>query len=157
MTELPLELKKIKANCRGCFGLSRLFFFLLFLDFDRRVLVILGLRILLRKKITHALAYNGLHAIQVARESPCNNQNLAFTVALGAACRPFSDGEARAHGGGPVRLRWRFFLSSLFSLSFPRESHLNFQKNNCVIRFVILSILVLLLLLITVYLVFEPF
>jgi hypothetical protein len=105
MTELPLELKKIKANCRGCFGLSRLFFFLLFLDFDRRVLVILGLRILLRKKITHALAYNGLHAIQVARESPCNNQNLAFTVALGAACRPLSDGVTRAHGGGPVRLR----------------------------------------------------
>jgi hypothetical protein len=106
MTKLLLELKKIKANCGGCFGLSRLFFiFLLFLDFDRRVLVILGLRILLRKKITHALAYNGLHAIQVARESPCNNQNLAFTVALGAACRPLSDGVTRAHGGGPVRLR----------------------------------------------------
>jgi hypothetical protein len=31
-----------------------------------------------------------------------------------------------------------FFLSSLFSLLFSRKTQLNFQKNNCVIRFVIL-------------------
>jgi hypothetical protein len=45
-----------------------------------------------------------------------------------------------------------FFFFSLF----PRKSRLNFQKNYCVLRFVILSILVLLLL-ITIYLAFEPF
>jgi hypothetical protein len=31
-----------------------------------------------------------------------------------------------------------FFLSSLFSLLFSRKTQLNFQKNNCVVRFVIL-------------------
>jgi hypothetical protein len=48
------------------------------------------------------------------------------------------------------------FFFSLFSLSFPRKSCLNFQKMNCVIWYVILSILVHFLL-ITVYLAFEPF
>jgi len=56
-----------------------------------------------------------------------------------------------------VRLgRGEFFLSSLFSLLFPRKKHLNFQKNNnCILRFVILSILILLL--IIIYLDFDSF
>jgi len=58
--------------------------------------------------------------------------------------------------GGLIRLRWRLFLSSLCSLSFPRKTHMNFQKNNCAIWFVILSIFVLFLL-INVYLAFNDF
>jgi hypothetical protein len=58
-----------------------------------------------------------------------------------------------AYEGGMVRLRWMLFL---FSLSFPGKTRLNFQKNNCALRFVILSILVLLLL-INVYLAFNTF
>jgi len=48
MTELPLKFEKSKADC----GSALVFldwFFLLCLDFDRGVLVILGLRVLLKK------------------------------------------------------------------------------------------------------------
>jgi len=47
---------------------------------------------------------DGLHAIQVTRESPYNNQNSTFITTLGAARRSFSCGVVRAHGGGSVRL-----------------------------------------------------
>jgi hypothetical protein len=92
----------------------------------------------------------------VARKGPCGGPSLASTAMLGATRCSFSGGVARAHGGGPVGLRWRFFPSSLFSISFSRKTRLNFQKNNCVLRFVILSILVLFHL-ITVHLVFDTF
>jgi hypothetical protein len=49
-----------------------------------------------------------------------------------------------------------FFFFSIFSLSFPRKTHLNLKKNNCILWFVVLSILVLLLL-ITIYLAFNDF
>jgi hypothetical protein len=41
MVELPLKFKKSKANCKGILAFLDCFF-LLFLDFDRGVLVILG-------------------------------------------------------------------------------------------------------------------
>jgi hypothetical protein len=92
----------------------------------------------------------------VARKGPCGGPSPASAATLGAARRSFSGGVASAHGGGLVGLRWRFFPSSLFSISFPRKTRLNFQKNNCVLQFVILSILVLFHL-ITVHLVFDTF
>jgi hypothetical protein len=92
----------------------------------------------------HASARDGLHTIHVARESSCSNQNPASAMVLGAA-RMLAE-EIRLGCGES------FFFFSLF----PRKSRLNFQKNYCVLQFVILSILVLLLL-ITIYLAFEPF
>jgi hypothetical protein len=126
------------------------------LDFDRDILVILGLKILSKKNHKHTSVCDGLDAIQVVLESPYNNQNPTFTTVLGTSHHHLFDNVIRAHKGGLVGLRWMFFFSSLFSLSFPRKSCLNFQKMNCVIWYVILSILVHFLL-ITVYLAFEPF
>jgi hypothetical protein len=92
---------------RGCFDLSKLVF-LLFLDFYRVVLVILGSRILLKKTLLmHASARDGLHTIHVARESSCSNQNPASAVVLGAA-RMLAE-EIRLGCG-------ESFFSSLFSL-----------------------------------------
>jgi hypothetical protein len=85
----------------------------------------------------------------------CGCQNPAFTATLGGARRPLFDGASRVHERCPVELRWIFF-SSLFSLSFLRKTHMNFQKSNCLLRFVILLILILLLL-ITLYLAFDTF
>ena len=48
MTELPLEFEKSKADCESVLVFLDLFF-LLFLDFDKSLLVILGLRVLLKK------------------------------------------------------------------------------------------------------------
>jgi len=90
-----------------------------------------------------------------AHKGPCSGPSPTSAAVLGVARRSFSSGVARAYGGGLVGLRWRFFPSSLFSISFPRKTCLNFKKkNNCILRFVILSILVLFHL-ITVYLVFD--
>jgi hypothetical protein len=87
---------------------------------------------------------------------PYGGQSPISNTMLGAACHPLSSVVARAHKGGSVGLRCRFFLYSLFSLSFPKKTRLNFQKNNYVLWFVILSIFVLLLL-ITAYLAFDAF
>jgi hypothetical protein len=106
--------------------------------------------------VYNASAHHGLRAIQVARKGPCGGPSPASTATLGVARRSFSGGVARGHRGGLVGLRWRFFPSSLFSISFSRKTRLNFQKNNCVLRFVIVSILVLFHL-ITVHLVFDTF
>jgi len=46
MAKLHLEFEKSKANCGGLLVLLDWFFFLLFLNFDRGILAILGLRIL---------------------------------------------------------------------------------------------------------------
>jgi hypothetical protein len=48
MAKLHLEFEKSKANCGGLLVLLD-WFFLLFLNFDRGILVILGLRILFNK------------------------------------------------------------------------------------------------------------
>jgi hypothetical protein len=79
-------------------------------------------------------------------------QKLAFVVMLGAACRPLSNNVAHVDRGGLVGPRWSFFSSSLLSL-IPLKFKLDLQKNNCVLRFVIWSILTFFLLII-VYLVF---
>jgi len=63
-----------------------------------------------------------------------------FCASLGVVSRALSGGVTRVYRGGLVGLRWIFFLFSLFSLSFPRNSRLTFQKI-IVIQFVILSIL----------------
>jgi len=58
----------------------------------------------------------------VACAGPYSDQSHASTTALGAARRYLPGGVAHAHRGGPVGLRWRFFLSSLF-LSHPLKKH----------------------------------
>ena len=92
----------------------------------------------------------------MVRESPCRNKNLVSIATLGAVCRPLSCGVTLAHRESLVRLRWMFFLSSLFFFSRSLENHAWTSKKNYVLRFVILLIMVLFLLII-VYLAFEPF
>jgi hypothetical protein len=76
---------------------------------------------LIKKKLlmraSYTSAHHGLHTIHVAHEGQCDGKNLASTMVLGAAHRLFPSGMARAHGGGPVRLRWKFLsFFSIFSL-----------------------------------------
>jgi hypothetical protein len=59
----------------------------------------------------------------VVRESSCSNKNLVSIATLGVVCRPLCCGVTLAHRESLVRLRWMFFLSSLFFFSRSLENH----------------------------------
>ena len=99
MVKLPLKFEKSKANYRGV--LVFLDFFL-FLDFDRGILLTLDLRILLKKIL---LARDSHHAIQVAHESPYNNQNPTSTSTLGVMRYSIFGSITRVHEEDLVELK----------------------------------------------------
>jgi hypothetical protein len=92
----------------------------------------------------------------VAHEIPSGYQNPAFVVALGAASRSLFGSVVCVYGRDPFGL-WRscFSFFSIFSL-IPWKFMHGHLKNNCVLQFVILSILTLFLYII-VYFILEHF
>ena len=73
----------------------------------------------------------------VAHAGPYGYQNPPLATVLRVASPPFSSNVAYAHSGNSVGLSWGFFLFSLMPLEFTPT----LSKNNCILQYVILSIL----------------